>query len=38
MFFGDPTLLEYSMATLKNLLSHGQFVNQPLLRSQVRAV
>ena len=35
MFFSNPTLLEYTMATLKNLLSHNQFMSQPLLRSQV---
>jgi len=38
MFFNEPALLEYTMATLKNLLSHNQFLNQPLLRSQVYAV
>ena len=35
ILLGDLTLFEYTIATLKNLLSHTQFMNQPLLRSQV---
>ena len=35
MLLGDVTLFEYTIATLKNLLSHTQFLNQPVLRSQV---
>ena len=35
MLLGDLTLFEYTIATLKNLLSHAQFLNQPILRSQV---
>ena len=35
MLLGDVTLFEYTIATLKNLLSHNQFLNQPVLRSQV---
>ena len=35
ILFGDLTLFEYTIATLKNLLSHTQFLNQPVLRSQV---
>lgn len=35
MLLGDLTLFEYTIATLKNLLSHAQFLNQPILRSQI---
>ena len=35
MLFGDAALFEYTIVTLKNLLSHHQFLNQPLLHSQV---